>query len=149
MFHSLSSYEDRLLSNRTRMNYCVLDKAFVAMLMKRNEESLYIKAKKKICLSNIAIVTLLLLIPQKVKNPVERCGANSYNHETFWHPWGNHYHKGIDIFAKKITPIHHATSLGIVIAVTYEGDFGKKNLGGNTVSVLGTHGRVYYYAHMQ
>lgn len=55
------------------------------MLMKRNEESLYIKAKKKICLSIIAIVTLLLLIPQKVKNPVERCGANSYNHETFWH----------------------------------------------------------------
>lgn len=117
--------------------------------MKRNEESLYIKAKKKICLSIIAIVTLLLLIPQKVKNPVEGCGANSYNHETFWHPWGNHHHKGIDIFAKKGTPIHHATSLGIVIAVTHEGDFGKKNLGGNTVSVLGTHGRVYYYAHMQ
>lgn len=41
------------------------------------------------------------------------------------------------------------TSLGIVIAVTHDGNLGKKKLGGNTVSVLGTHGRVYYYAHMQ
>ena len=107
------------------------------------------KTKKKICLAIIAVITILLLIPQKVKNPVAGCGANSYNHETFWHPWGNHHHKGIDIFAKKGTPIRHATFLGIVIAVTHEGDYGKKNLGGNTVSVLGTHGRVYYYAHMQ
>ena len=105
--------------------------------------------KKKVCLAVIVVFTILLLIPQQVKNPVEGCGANSYNHETFWYPWGDHHHKGIDIFAKKGTPIRHATFLGIVIAVTHEGDYGKKNLGGTTVSVLGTHGRVYYYAHMQ
>lgn len=107
------------------------------------------KTKKKICLAIIAVITILLLIPQQVKNPVEGCGANSYNHETFWKPWGDHHHQGIDIFAQKGTPIHPATSLGIVIAVTHEGNLGKKKLGGNTVSVLGTHGRVYYYAHMQ
>lgn len=107
------------------------------------------KTKKKIWWSIAIIIVVLLLIPQPVKNPVEGCGHSSYNHETFWHPWGDHHHHGIDVFAKKGTSIHHATSFGIVIAVTHEDTFGKKNLGGNTVTVLGTHGRIYYYAHMQ
>lgn len=97
----------------------------------------------------LVIVAVCLLCPQSVYNPVEGCGADSYNHKTFWHPWGDHHHHGIDIFAKKGTPIHHATSLGIVIAITKEDMFGKANMGGNTVSVLGIHGRVYYYAHLQ
>lgn len=107
------------------------------------------KTKNKIWWSIVVIIVVLLLIPQEVKNPVDGCGPSSYNHKTFWMPWGNHHHQGIDIFAKKGTPIRSATSFGIVIAVTHEGSFGKKNLGGNTVTVLGTHGRIYYYAHMQ
>lgn len=104
--------------------------------------------KKKILWSILSIIVILLIVPQKVTNPVEGCGPKSYNHDTFWHPWGDHHHHGIDVFAKKGTPIHHATSLGIVIGITNENTFGKANHGGNTVSVLGTHGRIYYYAHM-
>lgn len=104
--------------------------------------------KKKIIWTIVAVLVALLVIPQSVSNPVEGCGSNSYNHETFWWPWGDHHHHGIDVFAKKGTPIHHATAVGIVIAVTHEGGTRRK-AGGNTVSVLGTHGRIYYYAHMQ
>ena len=105
--------------------------------------------KKIVKIVLLVIVAVCILCPQSVYNPVEGCGKNSYNHETFWWPWGDHHHHGIDVFAKIGTPIHHATSLGIVIAITKEDMFGKENLGGNTVSVLGTHGRIYYYAHMK
>lgn len=107
------------------------------------------KKGKKIGLGILAVLLVLLLIPQEVQNPVEGAGKNSYHHETFWCPWGDHHHHGIDVFAKKGTPIHSAVPLGIVIATTSADSYGKANLGGNTVSVLGTHGRVYYYAHMQ
>ena len=88
------------------------------------------------------IAAILLLIPQSIKNPVEGAGPESYHHQTFWMPWGNHHHHGIDIFAKRGTPIHPACA-GIVIATT-----DNTMLGGKTVSILGLHGRIYYYAHM-
>lgn len=91
----------------------------------------------------IAIVLLLLVIPQSIQNPVEGAGTGSYHHQTFWAPWGDHHHHGIDIFAKRGTPIHPACA-GIVIATT-----SNRGRGGNTVSVLGLHGRIYYYAHME
>ena len=50
-------------------------------------------------------------------------------------------HEGQDIFAAKGTPIYSATS-GYVYKV------GENNLGGQTVSVIGDGGRVYYYAHL-
>jgi peptidoglycan LD-endopeptidase LytH len=50
-------------------------------------------------------------------------------------------HEGQDIFAPKGTPILSATS-GYVYKV------GENNLGGQTVSVIGAGGRVYYYAHL-
>jgi murein DD-endopeptidase MepM/ murein hydrolase activator NlpD len=50
-------------------------------------------------------------------------------------------HEGQDIFAPKGTPIYSATS-GYVYKV------GENNLGGQTVSVIGAGGRVYYYAHL-
>jgi murein DD-endopeptidase MepM/ murein hydrolase activator NlpD len=49
--------------------------------------------------------------------------------------------EGQDIFAPKGTPIYSATS-GYVYKV------GENNLGGQTVSVIGDGGRVYYYAHL-
>ena len=50
-------------------------------------------------------------------------------------------HEGQDIFAARGTPILSATR-GIIY------NFGENNLGGQTVSVIGSGGRVYYYAHL-
>jgi peptidoglycan LD-endopeptidase LytH len=54
---------------------------------------------------------------------------------------GGRRHQGQDIFAKRGTPVVSATD-GMVIRV------GANALGGQTVSVLGNGGRVYYYAHL-
>jgi murein DD-endopeptidase MepM/ murein hydrolase activator NlpD len=50
-------------------------------------------------------------------------------------------HEGQDIFAPRGTPILSATS-GYVFKI------GENNLGGQTVSVISSGGRVYYYAHL-
>ena len=50
-------------------------------------------------------------------------------------------HEGQDIFAPRGTPILSATR-GIIYKI------GENNLGGQTVSVIGAGGRVYYYAHL-
>jgi murein DD-endopeptidase MepM/ murein hydrolase activator NlpD len=60
-----------------------------------------------------------------------------------WHaPRGvGRRHQGQDIFAPRGTPILSATR-GYVYRI------GENNLGGQTVSVIGAGGRVYYYAHL-
>ncbi len=60
-----------------------------------------------------------------------------------WHaPRGTgRLHEGQDIFAPRGTPILSATN-GFVYKI------GENNLGGQTVSVIGSGGRVYYYAHL-
>jgi len=60
-----------------------------------------------------------------------------------WHaPRGtDRLHEGQDIFAPKGTPVLSATN-GFVYNI------GENNLGGQTVSVIGAGGRVYYYAHL-
>ena len=50
-------------------------------------------------------------------------------------------HEGQDIFALRGTPILSATN-GYIYRI------GENNLGGQTVSVIGRGGRVYYYAHL-
>lgn len=50
-------------------------------------------------------------------------------------------HEGQDIFAPRGTPILSATN-GYVYKI------GENNLGGQTVSVISSGGRVYYYAHL-
>lgn len=50
-------------------------------------------------------------------------------------------HEGQDIFATRGTPILSATG-------GYIYNIGENNLGGQTVSVVGKGGRVYYYAHL-
>ncbi len=64
-------------------------------------------------------------------------------HDT-WHTSrsGGRLHQGQDIFAPRGTEIYSATE-GYVLRV------GENSLGGNTVSVLGAGGRVYYYAHLE
>jgi murein DD-endopeptidase MepM/ murein hydrolase activator NlpD len=50
-------------------------------------------------------------------------------------------HEGQDIFATRGTPILSATT-GYIYKI------GEDNLGGQTVSIIGKGGRVYYYAHL-
>jgi peptidoglycan LD-endopeptidase LytH len=50
-------------------------------------------------------------------------------------------HKGIDIFAKRSTPVIASTS-GLVV---YTGNIA---MGGNVVAVLGPKWRMHYYAHL-
>ena len=59
-----------------------------------------------------------------------------------WHaPRGaNRRHEGQDIFAPRGTPTYSATR-------GYIYNIGENGLGGQTVSVIGAGGRVYYYAH--
>src|SRR5687768_12389831 len=62
--------------------------------------------------------------------------------DTWQAPRGsNRLHEGQDIFAPKGTPILSATN-GYIYKI------GENSLGGQTVSVIGSGGRVYYYAHL-
>lgn len=54
---------------------------------------------------------------------------------------GGRQHHGQDIFAPRGTPVLSATD-GYILRV------GENKLGGQTVSVVGAGGRVYYYAHL-
>lgn len=60
-----------------------------------------------------------------------------------WHAGrsGHRLHEGQDIFAPRGTPVRSATD-GLVWRI------GPNSLGGNTVLVLGSGGRAYYYAHL-
>ena len=84
-----------------------------------------------------------MLLPQRVIMPVEGAGSADYHPQSFWyHPWGRSgTHKGVDIFAKKGTPVNAAT-YGLVV---YTGQIG---MGGNVVLVLGPKWRMHYYAHL-
>ena len=50
-------------------------------------------------------------------------------------------HEGQDIFAARGTPVYSATN-------GYVYNIGENRLGGQTVSVIGAGGRIYYYAHL-
>lgn len=101
------------------------------------------KKRLKIALYVVAALLVIdFLLPTKIQNPVEGCGRESYNLQSFWHPWGDHMHAGIDIFSKKGTPVHPAIG-GIVISTAH--GFG---LGGNTVVIFSSGLRFHYYAHL-
>lgn len=98
----------------------------------------------KIVMLGIVIIAIAgFVVPQDLRMPVAGANANSYNHETFWHEgWGSSVvHKGVDIFAKRGTPIHSST-LGIVVAASEGGK------GGKYVVILGPKWRLHYYAHL-
>jgi murein DD-endopeptidase MepM/ murein hydrolase activator NlpD len=78
---------------------------------------------------------------QKLAMPVQ--GVSKSQVGDSWHVprEGDRLHEGQDIFAKRGTPVLSATD-GYVVRI------GENNLGGQTVSVLGAGGRVYYYAHL-
>ena len=101
------------------------------------------KKRIKIVLAVIvALPIIFMLLPTKIQNPVEGCGRESYNQKSFWHPWGDHNHRGVDIFAKKGTPVHPAIA-GVVVATARNA-----GAGGNIVLVFSSGFRLHYYAHL-
>ena len=90
----------------------------------------------------LAAIVVMMLLTTKIQNPVEGCGKESYNPQSFWHPWGDHKHRGIDIFARKGTPVHPAIG-GIVVATAHN-----RGAGGNCILVLSSGLRLHYYAHL-
>ena len=77
--------------------------------------------------------------PKKIFMPLQVSKSRITN---TWHaPRGaNRLHEGQDIFAPRGTPTYSATR-------GYIYNIGQNGLGGQTVSVIGAGGRVYYYAH--
>lgn len=92
----------------------------------------------------MAIITLGLLIPQRLTMPVQGATAKDYHPDSYWYyPWGKSgTHKGVDIFAPQGTEITSATTGWVV----YTGNI---SMGGNIVVVLGPKWRLHYYAHLQ
>ena len=77
--------------------------------------------------------------PQKIVMPLQVSKKQIAN---TWHAarGANRLHEGQDIFAPRGTPAYSATR-------GYIYNIGQNGLGGQTVSVIGAGGRVYYYAH--
>jgi murein DD-endopeptidase MepM/ murein hydrolase activator NlpD len=78
---------------------------------------------------------------QKIAMPVQDVSKNQIANT--WHAarGTDRLHEGQDIFAPQGTPILSATE-------GYIANIGENSLGGQTVSVVGAGGRVYYYAHL-
>jgi len=91
----------------------------------------------------IMVMIVGLLIPQRLEMPVQGATKSDYNPNSFWYyPWGKSVtHKGVDVFAKKGTPIHSST-IGVVL---YAGEIG---YGGKFAVILGPKWRLHYYAHL-
>jgi len=101
------------------------------------------KGLKKIGWIFLLVVGIGFLYPQNLSMPVEGAKNTSYNQKSFWfYPWGTSgTHKGVDIFARKGTPVRSSTR-GFVLYT------GQLKLGGNVVFVLGPKWRLHYYAHL-
>lgn len=99
--------------------------------------------KKRLLIIFGVIGVIGLIVPQRLKMPVQGASASDYHAQSFWYyPWGKSVtHKGVDIFAKAGTPVMAATQ-GLVL---YSGQLG---MGGNVVLVLGPKWRLHYYAHL-
>ena len=78
---------------------------------------------------------------QNLEMPVQ--GVTKSQVADTWHVprEGDRLHEGQDIFAKRGTPVLSATD-GYIFRI------GENKLGGQTVSVIGAGGRIYYYAHL-
>jgi murein DD-endopeptidase MepM/ murein hydrolase activator NlpD len=96
-----------------------------------------------IALPTVLLIAIGYILPEKIVIPVEGATKNDWNHKAFWHEnWKkSKVHKGIDIFAKKGTPVLSSTK-GVVI---YKGKFG---IGGNVIFIIGAKWKIYYYAHL-
>ena len=79
--------------------------------------------------------------PAKIKVPL--AGMSKKQIANTWHAprAAARLHEGQDIFAARGTAVYSATN-------GYVYNIGENRLGGQTVSVVGAGGRVYYYAHL-
>lgn len=80
-------------------------------------------------------------IPPSIRMPVVDATRNSYDQKSFGAPRAGHTHKGVDIFAKRGTPVVSATA-GLVVFTGY------LKLGGKAVSILSPDLTFLYYAHL-
>lgn len=115
----------------TRIEFQTMTRQRIFRIIKRVSAGLFI------------LVIIGFIIPQKLVMPVKGATLKSYSQNSFWaYPWGRSVtHKGVDIFAKKKTPVFAATP-GIVIRR------GVNERGGNFVMILGPKWRIHYYAHL-
>ncbi len=92
----------------------------------------------------LLVVLVGLLIPERLRIPVEGATSADWNNDSFWYyPWGRSVvHKGIDIFGSSGQAVVSAAD-GWVVAT------GRGGRGGNYVLVLGSKWRLHYYAHLK
>lgn len=105
--------------------------------------------KHKVLLMVMAILAMYLFFPVgKIMNPVQATAPNNFHPQSFGQPWGDHRHRGIDVFAPEGTPIRAAAS-GLVVWNHIANDGEKYPYqGGNAVDIIGMGGRFYHYSHM-
>jgi murein DD-endopeptidase MepM/ murein hydrolase activator NlpD len=98
---------------------------------------------KKTLLFLLLIILIGFLIPQQFRMPVQGATTQSYSQQSFWYyPWGKSVtHKGVDIFAKRGTPVYAATAGMVVFS-------GELKSGGKAIVILGPKWRFHYYAHL-
>lgn len=92
----------------------------------------------------LAIATYYISVvnaPPRIIIPVKNATKHSYDQKSFGAPRVGHRHRGVDIFARKGTPVVSATS-GLVIFI------GNLSLGGKVVTVLSPDFKFFYYAHL-
>lgn len=111
-------------------------------MQKENQDIMKRKKLRIVLYSIVVLLVIVFLLPTKIQNPVEGCGKESYHPKSFWHPWGDHRHAGIDIFAKKGTKVHPAIG-GIVLLTGHN-----LGAGGNCILILSSGWRLHYYAHL-
>ena len=101
------------------------------------------KKVKYISIVFFSVLALGFLVPEPKAIPVKGASSSDWNKDTFWYePWGSSgVHKGIDIFAKKNTPVIASTNLFVL----YRGSISK---GGKIVLAIGPKWRLHYFAHL-
>lgn len=100
--------------------------------------------KSLITIAAIAAMVILyffLVISDSFIVPVKGAKKKDYDQNSFGAPRVGHSHKGVDIFAKKGTPVVSATEGWVVFT-------GVLSLGGNVVLVMGPNMKSFYYAHL-
>lgn len=98
----------------------------------------------RILLISLIIFSFGFIFPEQHKMPVQGASYNDWNKQSFWYyPWGRSgVHRGIDIFAKKGTPVLASTAGFILYS-------GENSMGGNVILMLGAKWRLHYFAHME
>ena len=99
--------------------------------------------KFKLFYSILIMILIGFILPDKTIIPVIGATRADWHPQSFWfEPWGRSgVHKGIDIFAKKGTPLISSTYGWVLFS-------GELSQGGNVILVLGPKWRLHYYAHL-